>query len=78
MPQLKLVTFAIDDAGDLVVDIGPGTHGADCADIIHTVGMAVGEIERDIWRPEENCSGDCGRCETNYHARMTELRSTKD
>jgi hypothetical protein len=77
MAQLKLVTYLIDDEGNLTVDIGPGTHGADCADIIHTVGEAVGVVERDIWRPEENCSGDCGRCETNYHTRMAELRGAR-
>lgn len=75
MAQLKLVTVDIYDDGDQTIEIGPGTHGADCADIIHAFGEAVGSVVRDAWKPEANCSGDCGKCETNYHTRMAELRA---
>jgi hypothetical protein len=73
MPQLKLISVAIDSSG-ASVDIGPGTHGRDCADIIEGLGQSVGVITRDIWRPEENCAGDCGKCENNYYERQKELR----
>lgn len=74
MAQLKVVRMVVTEDG-ATIDIGPGTHGADCAEIIHAFGEALGVIERDVWRPEENCSGDCGKCETNYHTRMQELRA---
>lgn len=74
MAQLKIVMQTItDDGSDF--EIGPGTHGADCAEIIHAFGEDLGVIVADVWRPEDNCSGDCGKCETNYHTRMQELRS---
>lgn len=74
MSQLKLVTFIIDE-GDPDVDIGPGTHGAACADIIHTYGEAIGTVVKDVWRPEINCQGDCGGCNTAYDRRMAKLKS---
>jgi hypothetical protein len=75
--QLKLVNVTIAADGEVLIDIGPGTHGADCADIIYDAGHALGVITRHVWRPEVNCAGDCGKCETNYHARMRE-RQTQD
>lgn len=74
MAQLKIISFVVSDEG-LTVDIGPGIHGSDCADIIEGFGQAVGVITRDAWRSEENCQGDCGKCETNYYNRQKELRS---
>lgn len=72
--QLKLISFSITDDG-ATLDIGPGTHGATCAEIVEGFGQATGEITRDIWRPEENCAGDCRGCETNYYERQRELRA---
>lgn len=74
MAQLKLISFSISELG-AALDIGPGTHGARCAEIVEGFGAATGEITRDIWRPEENCAGNCHGCEQNYYERQKELRA---
>lgn len=67
-----LVFMTITDDG-LDIDIGAGTHGADCASI--TEGFAtVGTILEDGWRPEPNCTGNCNGCALAFLHQRNSLR----
>lgn len=72
---MKIIELTITETGDMNLDIGAGTHGADCADITEGFAAALGTVTADGWRAEENCKGNCAGCEFAFLHRRSELRS---
>jgi hypothetical protein len=69
---MKLVTVTISEEGNLAADLGPGLHGARCAQITTAMGE-LGTVTKDIWKQERNCSGNCAGCESDYRAEKARL-----
>lgn len=66
------VTVTIDTEGNLAADLGPGIHGARCAEITTAFGE-LGTVTKDVWKQEPNCKGNCQGCEHDYHSTKVTL-----
>lgn len=69
---MKLVTVTVNEMGDIAADLGPGLHGARCAEITTAFGE-LGTVTKDLWKQETNCLGNCAGCEHDYYSTKVSL-----